>query len=191
MTIFSFIKNKINNLLKFTNKQKSLKSYFFYLSNRFLFGKIGYPTHVLGRIWIRNKKNIFFGVNITIANNASISPTQLIVGDNTWIGFNCTLFGKIEIGSNVMLGPNVSIPGATHNHLRIDIPMSYQGLTVKGTRIGNDVWVGANTVILDGITIGEGAIVGAGAVVTKDVAPYSIVVGNPARTLRMRKDDKP
>ena len=64
------------------------------------------------------------------------------------------IFGEVEIGSNVMIGPYVSIPGSNHNFSRIDIPMSLQGSTIKGTKIGNDVWIGANSVILMGLLLG-------------------------------------
>lgn len=76
-----------------------------------------------------------------------------------------------------MIGPNVSIPGANHNFDSIDVPMNMQGNTIKGTIIEDDVWIGANSVILDGIAIGKGSVIGAGSVVAKDVEPYSIVGG--------------
>ena len=76
-----------------------------------------------------------------------------------------------------MIGPNVSIPGANHNFESINVPMNMQGNTIKGTIIEDDVWIGANSVILDGIAIGKGSVIGAGSVVAKDVEPYSIVGG--------------
>jgi len=76
-----------------------------------------------------------------------------------------------------MIGPNVSIPGANHNFDSIDVPMNMQGNTIKGTIIEDDVWIGANSVILDGIAIGKGSVIRAGSVVAKDVEPYSIVGG--------------
>lgn len=71
----------------------------------------------------------------------------------------------------------------------MDIPISEQGMDFKGgIHIGKNCWIGANTVVLDGVTIGNDTIVGAGSVVSKDLPAYSIAVGNPARILKMRKE---
>jgi acetyltransferase-like isoleucine patch superfamily enzyme len=98
----------------------------------------------------------------------------------------------IRIGDNVMFGPEVTILGGNH---RIDvpgIPMIEVDDSMKsdendrGVVIGNDVWVGTRAIILHGVHIGDGAVVGAGSVVTKDVPPYAVVAGNPARVLKQR-----
>lgn len=148
--------------------------------------KIGTPFFIYSNVYIRNKSNIRFGNRITISHGAFISPTELEIGDNVWIGNNCFLCGNVTIGNNVMIGPNVSIPGAEHNHQRIDIPMCQQGNTIKGTILGNDIWIGANVVILDGIRIGDGVIVAAGSVVTKDIEPYVVVAGTPSKEIKKR-----
>ncbi|MBK0404107.1 CatB-related O-acetyltransferase [Adhaeribacter sp. BT258] len=94
---------------------------------------------------------------------------------------------RAKIGDYVMIAPNVSILGSSHNFERIDIPMVNQGETERLTPIiSNDVWIGRNAIIMPGIKIGEGSIIGAGAVVTKDVEPYSIVGGVPAKFIRSR-----
>lgn len=153
---------------------------------KFKYKGIGFPFFKYSKVYIRNKKNIKFGNYNTIAFGAFVSPIELSTGNNVWIGNNCFLCGKVEIGNDVMIGPNVSIPGAEHNHEKIDLPMRKQGNTIKGTIIGNDVWIGANAVILDGIKIGEGSIIAAGSVVTKDVEPYSMVAGVPAKLVKKR-----
>lgn len=86
-----------------------------------------------------------------------------------------------------MMGPDVAILTSTHNIDRTDIPMGYQGGRVAKVKIGNDVWIGMRSIILPGITIGNGVVIGAGAVVTKDVPDYAIVAGVPARIIKFRK----
>jgi len=87
-----------------------------------------------------------------------------------------------------MIAPHVAILNSAHNHDRIDIPMICQGERKRiNPIIEDDVWIGRNAVIMPGIRIHKGSIVGAGAVVVKDVPPYCIVGGVPARILRMRK----
>ena len=104
------------------------------------------------------------------------------IGKNVFINAGCKFQdqGGIYIGDNVLIGHGVTI--ATLNHdFNIDKRAS---MYAKGVRISSDVWIASNAVILPGITIGKGAIVGAGAVVTKDVPPKAIVVGNPAKIIK-------
>jgi acetyltransferase-like isoleucine patch superfamily enzyme len=181
---------KILNAFKPEHIQGRLRRFqglIFYLLNRPFFGNLSLPIYIWGRVIIRNRKSIFCGKNITIANNVMISPLALLIGDNVWIGFNCVLMGKVEIGNNVMIGPNVTIAGANHGFADVNIPMRQQPLTVKGIKIGNDIWIGANSVIVDGVNIGDGAVVAAGSIVTKDIEAYCIVGGNPARYIKTRK----
>ena len=94
----------------------------------------------------------------------------------------------LDIGNNVMCGPEVITYTNSHKFDSVTIPMCEQGYTTsKKIRIGNDVWIGARVIILPGITIGDGSIIGAGSVVTKNVPNYSIVAGNPAKIIRYRK----
>jgi len=88
-----------------------------------------------------------------------------------------------------MMAPEVTIVSYVHRHDRCDIPMCFQGGgPVRPVRIGNDVWIGTRVILLPGVNVGDGAIIGAGAVVTKDVEPYAIVGGNPAHVIGTRKD---
>ena len=90
-----------------------------------------------------------------------------------------------------MMGPDVIIPTSEHNHTRTDITIRSQGsLPTKGVEIGNDVWIGTRVIILPGVKIGDSSIIGAGAVVTKDVPSYTIVGGNPAKILKYRNEQK-
>jgi acetyltransferase-like isoleucine patch superfamily enzyme len=97
---------------------------------------------------------------------------------------------KISIGKNVMIADYVSIRDDDHRFDRIDIPMIEQGLVTSPIIIEDDVWIGHAAIIKRGITVGRGAIVGAGAIVTKNVPPYAIVAGVPAKILKYRTDNK-
>ena len=95
----------------------------------------------------------------------------------------------LKVGKDVMMGPYVVIVGDSHRFSRTDIPMRLQGTKeYQPVRIDDDVWIGARAIILPGLKIGRGAIIGSGAVVTKDVPPYAICVGNPARVIKYRTD---
>lgn len=125
---------------------------------------------------------------INIQRKAVFAPSVKL-GKYSSIGINCSVGSETVIGDSVMMGPDVYIFTVNHKTSNTLIPMREQGNTaVKGVTIGNDVWIGARSIILPGITIGDGAIIGAGAVVTKDVPPYTIVGGNPAKILKNRKD---
>ena len=129
------------------------------------------------------------GTNINIEKGADFgSGKGILIGNNSGLGINSKVRGPLEIGDNVMMGPDVVIMTNSHNFERIDIPMNMQGSAVpKKVVIGNDVWIGTRAIILPGTTIGNGAIIGAGAVVTKDVPEYGIVGGVPAKLIRSRK----
>ena len=126
------------------------------------------------------------GKNVNIEKNAEFSYS-VELGNNSGLGINCRISGKTLIGDNVMMGPNVCIFTANHLFDRIDIPMNMQGISKeRPVVIEDDVWIGANTTILPGVKISKGAIIGAGAVVTKNVPEYAIVGGNPAKVLKYR-----
>lgn len=127
------------------------------------------------------------GKNVNIEKGA-IFPSSAELGDNSGIGIRAQINGKVIIGKNVMMGPDVCIYAINHAFNRVDIPMNFQGFAPeKPVVIGDDVWIGARVIILPGIRIGTGVVIGAGAVVTRDVPDYAVVGGNPARILKMRK----
>ena len=109
------------------------------------------------------------------------------IGDFVFIGAGCELDAaeSIAIGAHTLLAPGVFITDHTHNAAR-GLRLDEQGNRHGAVTIGSDAWLGARCVVLHGVTIGDGAIVGAGAVVTKDVAPYTIVAGVPARVIGER-----
>ena len=112
---------------------------------------------------------------------------HLQFGEYVFVGAGCELDValSVSIGSHTLLAPQVFITDHTHNksaNKRFD----EQGITSKGVVIGEDVWIGTKSVILAGVTIGDGAIVGASSVVTKDVEPFAIVAGAPAKPIGRR-----
>lgn len=106
---------------------------------------------------------------------------------NTNVMINARGKGYITIGDNVMIGPNVVLRSNDHVFDQTDVPIKDQGMSEGSITIGDDVWIASNAVILQNVSIGDGAVVAAGAVVTKSVAPYAIVGGVPARTIGTRR----
>lgn len=126
------------------------------------------------------------GKNVNIEKGAQFS-TQMSLGDNSGIGVNATISPYVTIGSNVMMGPECMIYTQNHSFANRQVPMIQQGHgEFKPVVIGNDVWIGGRVIILPGVHIGDGAVIGAGSVVTKDVPPYAIVGGNPAKVIKER-----
>ena len=140
---------------------------------------------------IQLSSTISFGKGTTIKQYAIITTS----GGRVRLGKECNLgqFSTISvkkkdviIGDFVRTGPHVNIIASNRIYERTDIAILKQGVSEKGITIGNDVWIGAGSTILDGVNIGDGVVVAAGAVVTKDVPSYSIVGGVPARIIGER-----
>ena len=131
----------------------------------------------------------YHGKNINIEKGADFGRGMGIsIGDNSGLGVNCVVRGPLKMGANVMMGPEVQIMTGKHNTTRTDIPMNQQGfLPLEEVVIGNDIWIGTKVIIMPGVTIGNGSIIGAGAVVTKDVPDYAVVAGVPAKVIKYRK----
>ncbi len=115
------------------------------------------------------------------------------IGDYSNIGANCRIgtTTRVKFGKHVLLAANCYIGGAQHKFDRLDVPIMRQGYDSKGgVVIEDDVWLGAGVMVLDGVTIGTGSVIGAAAVVTKDIPAYSIAIGIPAKVVGSRKDGK-
>lgn len=115
-------------------------------------------------------------------------PGQLSVGKNVGLNTGCWINarGGVTLGDDSIVGPYCVIHSANHKVDRLDVPTSKQGYNEAPVYIGKNVWLGACVIVLPGVTIGDNAVVGAGAVVTRDIPPNAIAAGNPARVIRMR-----
>lgn len=137
-------------------------------------------TEILGsvgeKVWIAKRFCFDYGKNIHIGNNFTAN-------------FNLTILDikEVYIGDNVMIGPNTTITTVGHPLS----PKDRRAHLAQGSeiRIGNDVWLGANVTILPGVTIGDNVVVGAGAVVTKDIPPNSLALGVPAKVVKELEND--
>ena len=109
---------------------------------------------------------------------------DVIIGDHTRIGIHCTVIGPVSIGNNVNLAQGITVTALNHNFEDVTRRIDEQGISTKPVTIGDDVWIGANAVILPGVTIGRHVVVAAGAVVTKDVPSFSLVAGVPAKVIK-------
>lgn len=129
----------------------------------------------------------FVGKNVNIQRKAHIT-SRLTIGDESGIGANSRINGPTIIGKYVNMAPECIIYTRQHCHERTDLTMQQQGSTEpKTVIIGNDVWIGSRVTIMPGVHIGSGSIIGAGAVVTHDVPPYTIVGGVPAKIIKHRE----
>ena len=115
-------------------------------------------------------------------------PYKIEIGYNVFINRNVyiTVRANITIGDNVLIGLGVIINSGMHRYKNKDRLIRDQGHEIKPIIIGNDVWIGANAVIMPGVFIGDGSVIGADAIVTRSIPPYSVVVGIPARIIKER-----
>lgn len=158
------------------------------------FSKLPVSNSLLGRLVFAKQLRYFatkgiiksIGKNCNIEKNAQFA-SDISLGNFSGIGVNCLISNEVYIGDNVLMGPNVMIFTRNHKFERKDIPIRLQGYSeTKPVRVMDDVWIGANVIILPGVTINEGAIIAAGAVVTMTVPRYCIYGGVPAKKIKDR-----
>ena len=113
---------------------------------------------------------------------------DVTIGDHTRVGIHCTVIGPVCIGNHVNLAQGITVTALNHNFADSNRKIDEQGISTKPVVIGDDVWIGANAVILPGVTIGRHVVVAAGAVVTKDVPDYSLVAGVPAKEIKKLRE---
>jgi acetyltransferase-like isoleucine patch superfamily enzyme len=154
-------------------------------------------AHVGRKCLIGARLAVPYARGLTIGNRVEVEhdvflklvarEASLKIGDHTFVGRGCEIdvAGTITIGAHTLLAPGVFITDHAHNQSAAK-RFDEQGNRIAPVVIGDDAWLGVRSVILAGVTIGNGAIVGAGAVVTKDVEPYAIVAGVPARVIGRR-----
>jgi len=144
------------------------------------------PSHAMRRFFLRNIMKINIGEGSSIHMGLRLyTRGQISIGSHTVIDRDCVLDGRgsITIGNNVNLAPEVMVVTASHDPDDVD---NFSGIT-EAVVIEDYAWIATRAIILPGVKIGRGAVVGAGAVVTKDVDPDTISAGNPARPIRKRK----
>lgn len=144
-----------------------------------------------------SKQGVNFGDRCTVGRHATVRPTNVLLaepGEGLWMGDHSNIgaysyigcSGLVRIGSNVLMGPRVSILAENHKFDRTDRLIKEQGVERGPITIEDDCWIGAGATILANTTVHRGAVIAAGAVVTGDVEPGAVVGGVPARVLRMR-----
>lgn len=109
---------------------------------------------------------------------------DVIIGDHTRIGLHNTVIGPVTIGNHVNLAQGITVTALNHNFENVELRIDEQGVSTNPVTIADDVWIGANAVVLPGVSIGSHSVVAAGAVVTKDVPAHSLVAGVPAKIIR-------
>ena len=159
---------------------------------KFTLGKVGENLYLEKNIqFLRNKKNIFLHDNVAIKEGARIAccnkDAKIIIGDNTTIGYNTFIFSSksIEIGKNCMISSFAYLVDSTHG-IKKGVNMNEQKEKTSKIIIGNDVWLGQGSTILQGVEIGDGSIIGAGSVVNQSIDSNKIYAGNPAREIGNR-----
>lgn len=160
-----------------------------YILNWWRFEKFGTRGSIEPRVRFLGNPSLIFGDRVTLRRGVVIAGNgTLRIGARTTINEDVIIAcsENIEIGSNCMIAPRVYILDVDHEFESREIPIANQGYRTSPVLIGNDVWIGAYSVILRGVRIGRGSIVGAQSVVTRDVPEYSIVGGIPARMIRER-----
>lgn len=156
------------------------------------FASIGENVVFETGVLVFHPENITIGSHVYVGHYSILKgyyEGRMMIGDGTWIGQQCFFHsaGNINIGANVGIGPGVKILSSFHAEAGRGIPILHSPIEFAQVLIEDDCDVGIGSIILPGVSIGKGSIIGAGAVVTRDVEPYSVMAGIPARCLRQRR----
>ena len=131
-----------------------------------------------------NKFHLGAGSTIEALSTINNGVGDVVIGDNTLVGIGNVLIGPVTIGNNVILAQYIVASGLNHEYKDPATPIQMQPVTTATIVIEDDCWIAANAVITAGVTIGKHSVVAAGAVVTRDIPPFSIAAGNPARVIK-------
>jgi maltose O-acetyltransferase len=153
------------------------------------------PLSELSRVTRQELCRVFLeecGERVNIGPDVHLGDgSNIRIGDRSGLGRGSRVYGGLTVGEEVMVGPEVAFLARNHRFDRLDIPVGHQGFSdLAPPRIDDGAWIGLRATILAGRVIGRGAVVAAGAVVTKDVAPFTIVGGNPATVIGTRREDE-
>lgn len=160
------------------------------------FARLGRGVVFEPGVLVFHPEQIEIGDDVYVGHNTILKgyyKNRLVIGRGVWIGQQCFLHsaGGIVIGENVGIGPAVRIITSTHAEEGRDKPILHSRIEFAPVVIEADSDIGVGAIILPGVTVGRGAQIGAGAVVTSDVPPYAVVAGVPARLLRLRGEATP
>lgn len=152
---------------------------------------------VENKVAVRDGRGIFIGSGcclyprnrIVLGDMGANKTAHFMLADRVMINSGCYLSGEgsLTMGDDVLIGPNTCILSAGHAFTDPDKVIQKQPITYGPVVIEKGVWIGASSVVLQGVTIGEGAVIGAGAVVPRTIPPFAVAVGNPARIIKFRK----
>ena len=159
--------------------------------DRALLGRCGKDVIIEAGALIFHPENVFLGDSVYVGHYAILKgyySNRMEIGDGTWIGQGAFLHsaGGLTIGRTVGIGPHVLVLTSTHAETPRPRPIMAGPIEFAPVFLGDGCDLGVGAIVLPGVTIGEGAQVGAGAVVTRDVPPFAVVAGNPARVIRQR-----
>ncbi len=169
-----------------------------------LFGRVYYPARLKsdlrvmdlsvqcdGRVRVHGTRDVRIGRRCRLGRDTELETRgagRIVLGDDIRINRGCTLvsYAQIAIGDFAIIGEYVTIRDANHG-MKADEPMRYQAHDSAPVAIGRDVWIGRGSCVLPGVTIGEGAVIGANSVVSRDIPAFSVAAGAPAAVIRKRK----
>lgn len=156
-------------------------------------GHIGKNVKIFEGVKLALKKGcpIYIGDDVSLEKGVVLSTSErgkITIGNQVYIGEYSVISSKeeIEIGDHVLISPHNDIVDFNHIYQDHNQTINKQGFVARKIKIEEDVWIGSGSKVLMGVTIGKGAVIGAGSVITKDVLPYHVVAGNPAKTIKIR-----
>lgn len=157
--------------------------------------RFGHGVHIASGVWFKHMETFEIGNAVFVGCQSYIQGRfdgSCVIGNHVWIGPQSYFDARdLVLEDYVGWGPGAKVLGSTHTGLPVEVPIVKTDLEIRPVRVGRGADIGVNAVLLPGVTVGEGSIIGAGAVVTHDVPPYAVVAGVPARLLRWRKAYEP